>query len=291
MKIISNQPAMDLAASLEEIQVVAGKELIAIDVNVLLNHLHKKLDRIGLAIAKTYAENENNIVVLLSVEKEESLLADERFGALMARGNVGFSDFMDGREIPTIYKALASGQKKTDRTALAAYEFQARRQAVVLLKQSLLAVQGHPEELKKWLERAKEAGFQGESQEVICQVKNWFSEDQEPFAGKTLEGVFIDAFDTLFDRSWNLNWSLRNAIQDLAAKERQKVFVISDSETETITKALQKNEISWQLISKYDLRGSTLGTVIDSLPEEVFRAVYNISAKRYLQADELVLAD
>ena len=288
MKIISNQPVEHFELELE---MIDSKELIIIDLNIILHHLQKKLDRIGLAIAKEYVEDENNIVILLSVEKEDHLLHDERFGALMARGNVGFSDFMDGREVPAIYKALASGQKRTDRTALAVYEFQAKCQAVDLLKQSLLAVQGHPEELKKWLERAKEAGFNGESQEVICQVKSWYPDDQKPFAGQMLDGIFVDAFNTLFDSNWALNLQVKKTVQDLAVREKQKIFILSDSDPQTINRELEKNEINWQLISKYDLRGATLGTVVDVLPAEVFKAVYDISAKRFVRAEELVIAD
>lgn len=265
------------------------KKLILIDASSILNLSPKSTDdRIGISLAKECVKDQANTVILLSIEKEADLLKkNEHFAALMACSNVGFVDILAMQNILPRYKELTSGQKKGDATSLALYEFNQLERTIALLRHSIGAIERDTLFLKKWLSDARQAGLTGSDEEIVKYVKEWTPETSGDFKDKFLEGIFVDAFETLFDQDWCLVSKVKEAVQKIADKGKKHIFIISDSEKSLLESKLSNYGINWQLMSKYDIRGAILETVIDNLSKKDFELKYEILAQKFINVNEL----
>jgi len=264
------------------------KSLILIDVNSVMSYSQRRTDRVGISLAKEYVKDENNIVILLGLEPESSLLKNnEHFAALMAYPNVGFVDILAMQNVLPKYQELLSGQKKKDATRLALYEFHQLEKTIAVLRHSISHIENNPSYLQKWLSDARKAGLTGSDEEIVQYVKDWRPETNGIFTGKLLEGVFVDAFETLFDQNWCLVPKVKEAVQKIADANKQPIFIISDSEQSLLESKLSNYGINWPLMSKYDIRGATLQTVIDNLSQNDFESNYGISVQRFINVSEL----
>lgn len=262
--------------------------LVLIDVNTILNDSQKRQDRVGVALAKEYVNDSKNIIILLSVEDEASLMKNNNdFSGLMTFSNVGFVDVLAVRNILPKYKEISSGQKRQDSTGLAIYEFEELQKNISVWRHNLSHVEQQPKLLSEWLQKARAAGLTGSDQEIVKYVKNWNPETSGEFKDKFLEGIFVDAFETLFDKDWKLVSSVREAVQKISDKNKSSVFIISDSDKSLLEPKLNDNNISWRLLSKYDIRGVTLEIVIDNLSQKDFESTYDIKAKKFINVQKL----
>jgi len=265
---------------------IGDRDLILVDVNLTLNNSQSRTDRVGLEVAREYAANPENVVILLGLEPESYLRRESPdFVGLMARANVDFADIIGLDDVLPKYQNIISGNKKEDSTGLAVYNFQRKQKAIAKLKHCICNVDD--ERWAQWLADARKAGISGTDNEVIGYVRAWRPETAGEFQGKYLEGIFVDAYQTLFDDNWQPVKSVRQRVEEVAKKGQFKIFVISDSEEEKLKPLLERGNINWPLLSKYDLRGATLELVVDNLTKEEFEETYQIKAKTFVNVSEL----
>ncbi|MDP3836847.1 MAG: hypothetical protein Q8Q67_01990 [bacterium] len=84
------------------------ENLVIVDVNTIENDGQLFTDRIGLKIARDFAEDPRKVIVLLVAEPEEVLWAIPEFTELMALGNVGYTEFLAPQQIPGLYLSLSA---------------------------------------------------------------------------------------------------------------------------------------------------------------------------------------
>ena len=245
--------------------------------------------REGIRKAKEYTEDKNNVVILLSFESEESLrLKDPDFGGLMSLSNVGFASIIGLDGIFREYKRISSGEKKEDTTGVAIYKLELLERTISILRHDVSYALADPAKLQAWLERARAADIIGSDDEIVQYVKNWTPQTYGAFEGKELEGIFVDALDTLFYPDWTLNAGIKAVVEKMSEEIGKPITVISDSDKWDVESALKKGKITWKYISKFTLRGATLETVVDNLSKEEFEKTYSISAKHFISVSELL---
>lgn len=260
-----------------------AENLVIVDVNTVLDSSQQRQERIGIELAREYIKDPQNIVILISVEHESFLMKNNiHFAGLMTLPNVGFVDALSIKDISEKYQELLSGKRVADKTGLAIYEHEVRERLLAGLRHDKSNIG-----TASWLKEAREGGLAGTDQEIIAFVKNWSPETSGEFQGKYLEGIFVDALDTLFNQSWESNKYVVIAVSMMSEKLQKKLFVISDSESNVVTKALEASNITWKLISKYTLRGANLEIVIDNLSKEEFESTYKITARQFINVSEL----
>ncbi|MFA5184209.1 MAG: hypothetical protein WC456_01650 [Patescibacteria group bacterium] len=265
-----------------------AENLIIIDVNSVLSEGHSRQERSSLSLAKEYVNDSNNIVILLSVEKESSLMKNNRhFAGLMSLPNVGFVSILAIHGIFSKYRELKEGCKVQDNTGVAIYAFQELEHNIAILRHNYSHASEDDLRLGKWLEKCRAVGLVGTDAEIIDYVQNWHPETSGEFAGKFLDGIFVDALDTLFNHDWQLNNRVREAIEKMSLEIGKKIMVISDSESSLVKRKLSENNLPWPHISKYVLRGASLEVVIDNLSQEEFLATYNIIAQKFIKVEDL----
>lgn len=260
------------------------EDLILVDVNAVQNSSQERADRIGIKIAAELAKETTNIVILISFEPEHQLInLSEDFVGLMTLPNVGFVDILALEKVPTKYQELASGQKKMDVTGSAVYQFNQKGKKMSHLKHDLSHITRDLESREKWFSEAKTIGLTGTDEEIITAVNTWRPETAGEFQDVSLEGLFVDAFETLFDENWELFPGVKKAIEDIAEVREAKIFVISDSDINVLKSRLASNGITWPVMSKYNIRGATLECVIDNLIQEEFENTYKIKATAFIR--------
>lgn len=289
MRIISDdliyEESMRVALARALRQEPEFENLILVDVNAVQDSSQKRDDRIGIKIATELAKETKNIIILTSFEYEYQLMnTSEDFAGLMTLPNVGFVDIVKLEKLPAKYQELASGKKKTDTTGLAVFEFNQKAKKMSHLKHDLGHITRDLESRDKWFAEALTIGLTGTAEEIIAAVETWRPETAGEFNGVSLEGIFVDAFETLFNENWELFHGVKQAVEDIAAGKETKIFVISDSDTNMVKNKLAENGITWPLLSKYDIRGATLECVIDNLKQEEFESTYNIKATAFIRA-------
>lgn len=264
------------------------KNLILVDVNTVLDPSQNRTDRIGITLAKKYVVDPNNLVILLSMEKESYLMKNnEHFAALMAYPNVDFCDILDMQNLYAKYLTLSQGKKKKDQTAIELYEFSQHERTIAILRHGIDGRLTSSEGKIKFLAEARQAGLNGSDEEIIQFIRNWKPGTSGQFKGKYLDGIFVDALDTLFNHNWELVSSVKNAVQKMAEDNNKKIYIISDSDKYQLEQKLKGYGIEWTLLSKYDLRGVTLEIVIDNLTLSEFENAYEIKAKEFINVLDL----
>lgn len=242
----------------------------------------------SLDAAKQHAANQQNVVLLLGVAEEEDLLNHQDFKGILALANVSFVNLSNIKDILRKYQEIVNGEKKFDSVLLAISENEEFGRKVAVLRHDFPNVRGNSDKYQDWLQKAKDLGFSGDTtEELIDQVLFWHPDEAGAFQGKFLEGIFVDAFETLFSSSWKLDPVIMLSALRFSRENKKKVFVISDSEKEVVQEILKKYNLDWPLLSKYELRGSTLEFVIDNSSQDVFEQIYDIKAQSFMSVSEL----
>ncbi len=170
---------------------------------------------------KEYSSNKENIIIL-GFENEKYLLADDPdFSLLMSLSNVGFVDILKLNNIIAEYNRLTKGEKKEDKIGIEIYSYQLLEREIGILRHNLNYALSNPKEMESWLKKAKTVGLDGTQEQIISQVKNWTPQTSGAFDGKYLEGIFVDALDTLFDKDWHLFTEVRKAIEKMAKGKKE----------------------------------------------------------------------
>lgn len=291
VKIVSTSQA--LIASLERyLNYTFLKEgvtnLIIVDVNTGFDSWPKDSGQEGFATVRKYAMDPKNVVIMIAIEREDFLTQhNKHFAALMTFANVGFLDVCGLQGLLSKYKEVLSGNKKQDETILALYDFEELQKNISVWRHGLDYIKRDPARLNAWLEKVRSAGFSGSDEEIVKNIENWKPETSGKFAGKYLSGIFVDAFETLFDAHWQLVPKVRDQILKLAENNQKTIFVISDSEQSLVESKLSAANISWRLMSKYDIRGASLELVVDNLNQNDFELTYQITAQKFINVADL----
>ncbi len=262
------------------------KDVLLVDINSKEVSSDKRTDRKGIEIAgKNY--DKNTIIILMSFETEESLKESSlEFMGLMSHSNVGFIQLPDINLVVEEVKRIIAGEKKEDATAFSLYSFEKKLQVLVGLQHNMGWTSSSQKKAGA-LKEAREVGLEGTDEEIIEQIRNWKRDDTGYFKDKVLEGIFVDALNTLFDSNWNLNVDVLRKINKLKEKTGKTIFIISDSTPMEVEKAKEKAGLLFKLLSKFALRGAILEIAIDDLSEQEFKERYNITSKVFINVLEL----
>lgn len=228
-------------------------------------------------------------VILLSPDNEEVLKKNNLyFSGFMSYANVGYVNGLNMKSLRETCSELINTVKKDDRVRIQLFKLEEFESKIAKLKHGIDQKILDPGQRNVWLQNARELKFSGDDDEVIKQVRSWTPETSGEFKGIHLEGIFVDAFETLFDVNWELDVAVKKAAEKIAREKDKFIYLISDSDEFELTEVLKKYSINWKLLSKYTLRGSTLETVIDNLSAGDFVKTYSITYKTFINVKDLV---
>lgn len=236
----------------------------------------------GLEIAQEYASDPLKIVILMSFLSEEQLFSKrpDLYGLLSFK-NIGFLQLPTSiPEIIAMYGVLKRGEKKEDELKRITFEIEMLDRTISILRHDLSYAQRDTERKEKWIKQAQSAGFSGTFDEMAAKVQEWKRSTAGRFEGKTLRGIFVDFQGTIVVNG-KLNEKVLKIIKDL--QSNRSLCIISDSNLGEVHSILEKLGISYPILSKFELKGATLETVIDDLPQERFRKEYEIIPQQYIQ--------
>lgn len=108
------------------------------------------------------------------------------------------------------------------------------------------------------------------------------------FKGKLLKGIFVDAYQTLFDENWKIDQTMKGYVEQLSRRHEKSVFVISDTEEHFVLDKLREEGMGWNVLSKYNLRGTILEIVIDKFPYHRFKEEYDIEARTFFVTSNIL---
>lgn len=268
---------------------IEAENLVIVDLNLIIDSDDKRTQHLGLGVAKKAAKDPKKIIILVSFESPAWLMHNEpEFAGLMSLPNVGFADAADLRKIWEVYRTLSFEPQIDNLVGRQIYEFEKRQRLLTRLRHDLGSAQFHHHKLQLVLNEARERlGFTGNDIEVTDKILSSLDVSTGPFAAQFLSGIFVDAFETLFNSQWRLNQSVKAAIIRLAVDQGRAVIVISDSDDQFIKNKLISHEVDWQFISKYALRGAELEIVVDNLTKLEFEAIYGISTRQFINVLDL----
>lgn len=239
---------------------------------------------------------DKNIETINSLVAEDKIIiifidpGSPRFGYdvidwFVKQPKVGKIDVLELNKLPTVYDKLVN-QSAVSEISSRYLKIQQQERRVRALLHGADQQLATPELRQKWIEQARDLGFIGDDEKVIHQVKSWKPETAGEFQDVYLEGVYVDAYQTLFDNEWKLVKKTFESVANLASGK--PVYVISDSDEQQLRDLLNKNNIEWLLVSKYVLRGAVLETVIDNLSADDFLKMYSINFKNYINIKDLI---
>lgn len=267
---------------------IGDRPLVLVDANSIFTLSGKRIDREGIDKAWEHANDSNNVVIILSLEPEWLLrTVSQDFVGLMTKANVGFCDIIDLSKVLPVYQEIVAGKKSEDPTELYVYEFHKKQRQIAILRHNIRQV-NYLDARQNWFNEARAIGLKGSDDEIVAYVRDWKPETAGEFHGKQLSGIFVDAYQTLFDDDWEIDKNVLEIVSRLAKEMGKKVFVISDSPEDELRKLLQGTGISWPLLSKYDLRGANLEIVIDNLSAAEFKKTYGIFPNKFIKITELL---
>ena len=242
----------------------------------------------GLQIAKNLADDQDKFVILMSFLDEEKLFSSRPdMAGLLSLKNVAFLSLpLQLNEIIETYRILEKGEKKENKLAALAFKSKMLDRTVSILCHDLYhAERGGDEDMKQWLERAKQAGFTGTPEEIRENVRIWKRTTAGRFEGEQIEGIFVDFQGTLVVNG-QLNEKVLSLIEKLkGVKNEKSVCVISDSDLSDVSKELIRLGISYPVMSKFELKGAALEIVIDDLSQVEFHKEYGIIPMSFFQAE------
>ncbi len=251
-----------------------GPDLVLLDKGLVENSIEK----IGKLIS------DDKVVVVFSDPgplKKES----EIYSWLVKQSRVGQIKILELKSLPSVYEGLKS-QSKGSEISFRYTKILDRERKIRSLLHGMDHKLSNPMFKQDWFIEANNLGFFGDDDQIINLVKSWKPETTGEFQGVYLEGVYVDAYQTLFNNDWILVRETVERVIELA--NNRPIYVISDSDQRELRELLDKNNINWLLISKFVLRGAILETVVDNLPAEDFLKVYSINYKNYINVKDLI---
>lgn len=258
--------------------------LYFVDQDVIGWHENNQLERIENLITAT---NANNLIIILGYAPLNAV-TNSLIQGLLSYTNVGYLDVFNFRSLPSVFTELTNKSKQTDQISLSIFEHEKFEQKITHLKHGMEYKLENFHSKKMWLEEARRLGFDGDDENIIDAIRNWKTKTVGLFAGECLDGIFVDAFETLFDRDWQLVPQVKKAVEILARAMEKNIYIISDSDSQFITTLLKKSNINWRFLSKFDLRGAELEIVIDNLSADQYTQNHSINFKRFINVNKLV---
>lgn len=238
--------------------------------------------------SRTIAKNRNNVAIIVSMEDRAVLSNYLEFAGYMSFANVEHVSIYSLVEIPEKYNYILAGKKQEDTLVAIQYTLRIKQEVVTQLKHEKLNAESDESMMELWLELAKSYGFKGDFEEISKQLESWTPAKDGAYKGKTLSGIFIDAYETLFDENWAINENVLHRVEGMAAEFEKRVFVLSDRDEDTLKQKLQSNKIVWGILSKYEIRGSILEICIDNLTEKELAKEYKIICQTFIPVQALV---
>jgi len=235
-------------------------------------------------------ENCKNTVLLMFVGAIESLKKEEFLRDMLAMPNVASISFLDLSQALILADEVEKREKNNFKEYLLFLKVKSNDSIFSGLKHGIENSFG--EDLKERIRKARATGYFSDSisnEEVESYLRSWRPEAGGPFEGVSLDGIYIDAYGTLFNENWEIRQSVLSTIRGLSVKLKKEIFIISDSEKSKLIPLLNKNGIKNFLISKYALRGAKLEIVVDDYPQEKFMAEYSITPIKFINVKDLKL--
>ena len=216
----------------------------------------------GLEIAKNFAENPDNVVILMSFMSKKGLFSHRpEMSGLLSFKNVAFLQLPPNLfDVIKTYRMLEKGEKKENTLEKLVFESEILDRTVSILRHDLKYAEQDPVKKEKWVDKATKAGFSGTFEKMSAAVQSWQRTSPGRFEGKHLEGVFVDFQGTLV-----VDGKLNKEVLDLVdrIKGDKPVCVITDGNLDDVSKELKRLGLEYPLMSKFELKGATLKIVID----------------------------
>lgn len=258
--------------------------LVLIDINFRDLSTDSYVDKKGFSIAKRYADDTKNTVVLFGFETERTLRNDGRFMGLMAYPNVDFLRLSPEMAIliSKIYD-LRAGKKIGNPAVQASFGIAVQKHIIPTLRHDLYHAKENPEKLKLWMARAREIGLIGSEEQIFKTIELWEKREQEiagPLEGREFPGVFIDLKGTLVQGNGRPREEVIAMAREYA--KTRPVTIISDSDPKEVLSTLEELKLNFPFLSKTDLKGTTLEIIVDDMTEEKFISINKIQPRQYI---------
>jgi hypothetical protein len=277
----------DDVATAEAFKRALGEKMpdaIMVDVSYIEQVGQRRIDYRGLDVALQKAKT-GAIVILYGFDNplDSRLARDIRFIGLIGMRNVAYVQVPQTRlpQIVEIYEQIKSSTKVADPMAVQMMRLELTDRAVASLKHDWKYAEANPDRRVTWFDRARDAGFSGEEDEIVEAVFGWQRQTSGLFDGQFFPGVFVDVMGTLINPDGTLTESVKQMVETLAIN--RPVTVWTDSELAEITPKLRALGINWKIISKFEMAGAEVEEVIDDLPTGEFSRLYGIKFRNYHQ--------
>jgi hypothetical protein len=255
---------------------------------VFLERLAKNYNRQeipGLDDVLAVAPSGAPVIMLGWMEPRMTRYADDsRWHAALGYPNVVFRRLPEGLDdLVGAYEEAAGKSRPADPLAIALLGTQMTQLEVQMLHHNLDYALRHPEQMIDWLERARKQ-FGNKTEDELVETVRRENEKNKTigiFSGKTFPDICIDVEGTLFDAEGQFRPDvLATAV---AEANGNPITIWTGGDLLVMRNALRTSGVPYKLIPKQLLARSTVGTVIDDLPEAEFRERYGVSYNHYVR--------
>jgi len=193
---------------------------------------------------------------------------------------------MEENKIISEEERQAHYEKEGDVTGLTIFKFRQLEKKVEELLSGLIRVEKNKSLMPDWINKAKAAGFNGSDSQIIERVKNWDAVSSGIFRGKHFPGIFVNASGALINFKQELS-PVYDVVLKMTAETGKKVFIITDDESPWLDRILADNKIIWPVVSKSEMLGARLDTVIDNVNQDEFEETYMILVNEFIEVDSI----
>lgn len=226
-------------------------------------------------------------VVLASFIPTNRLCDNPRWQAAIAYENVSFVELpLRGKEVAdSIQEAAELPVGLKDRLAVDLLTVQKEISEISQLEHNYKHAQREGgERLIQWVAQAEALCGTGTPEELYERVKLAKDEKRQatpaPFAGNKYNGVFVDVEGTLVDENGTIRPSVVAQVEKVA--QGRPVTIWTGGGPDRYRAVLRKAGLTWKIVDKSLLDGTTVATAIDDLSAEELRQKYGVIVTEYI---------
>jgi hypothetical protein len=264
-----------------------GELLLIFAESKLADQSGRRSDFFGLNFASNIIEVKNPIILFSFLPEEFFVSSDkaDKFNAFMAKKGCGFLQLPFGPEqILSKYNELLNTEKEEDLLAIEINRINTFETEMAKIQHSSYRSVGvssdrDKEIVVKAVSEARKLGLSGSDEEIINQIINFKRQPKNSiFAGKFFPGVFCDLEGTLLK-----DGIVDNIMLELLRNfsKEKPITLWTGGDVQELKKILIRNNITWKLVSKYDLAGAEVEMAYDNEDFSVFFEKYAIKVRNF----------
>lgn len=208
-----------------------------------------------------------------------------RWHAAMGHPNVAFRRLpVDKNEILSGLEEASAEKRAADPLAIALLGAVSFQREMGILQHDLHHAEQSADRMVAWEERARKHLGDKPQAELIEIVKRARPQDDAlgQFDGREFPDVCVDVEGTLFNEQREFRPDVLARARELA--EGRPITIWTGGDLKTAREMVRKASIPYKLVAKQQLRGATVGIVVDDLPKEEFSKTYGIGhSKEYVR--------